>query len=128
MMLNSTAAQTIDAYIAAAPAAVQPILRTIRTTIRDAAPDAEEVISYRMPAFKLHGILLYFAAFKAHIGVYPPVSGDANLEKALSPYAGPKGNPKFPLDEPMPYDLITRIVRLRVRQDRARAAAKGKTR
>jgi uncharacterized protein YdhG (YjbR/CyaY superfamily) len=105
---------------------VQPILTRIRTSIAAAAPDAEELISYRMPAFRLQGILVYFAAFKTHIGLYPPVSGDASLKKALSPYAGPKGNLKFPLDQPIPYDLIKRIVRLRVKQDRARAAARGK--
>ena len=77
-----------------------------------------------MPAFRLHGILVYFAAFKNHIGLYPPVSGDADLEKALRPYAGPKGNLKFPLDRPIPYDLIKRVVLLRVRQESARTAAR----
>jgi uncharacterized protein YdhG (YjbR/CyaY superfamily) len=100
----------------------------IRKAIRVAAPGAQEVISYRMPAFKLHGILIYFAAFKTHIGLFPPVSGDAGLVKAVAKYAGPKGNLKFPLDQPIPYALITRIARVRVKQDRARAAAKGKKR
>ena len=77
-----------------------------------------------MPAFRLHGILVYFAAFKAHIGLYPPVSGDASLKKALSPYAGPKGNLKLPLDRPIPYALIKRVVLLRVKQNRSRSAAK----
>ncbi len=113
---------TIDEYIAAAAPKAQPILRKIRRTISAAAPDAEEVISYRMPAFRLHGILVYFAAFKHHIGVFPPVSGDAMLEKAIAPYAGPKGNLRFPLDQEMPYALIKRIVLLRVKQDRARVA------
>ncbi len=108
----------VDDYIAAAPAEVRPILTKIRKTIHAAAPGATEVISYRIPAFKLRGILVYFAAFKSHIGLYPPVSGDASLMKALSPYAGPKGNLKFPLDQPIPYDLIKRIVLLRVKQDR----------
>jgi len=113
---------TIDEYIAASAPKAQPILRKIRRTISAAAPDAEEVISYRMPAFRLHGILVYFAAFKHHIGVFPPVSGDAMLEKAIAPYAGPKGNLRFPLDQEMPYALIKRIVLLRVKQDRARVA------
>jgi uncharacterized protein YdhG (YjbR/CyaY superfamily) len=127
--MRTTAPRSIDEYIAAAPPEVQPILKKVRTTISAAAPEAEELISYRMPAFRLQGILVYFAAFKAHIGFYPPVSGDASLEKALSPYAGPKGNLKFPLDQPMPYDLIKRIVLLRVKQDRSRAKAKkGKRR
>jgi len=112
--------KSIDDYIAAAPAEVRPILEKIRQTIAAAAPDAEEVISYRIPAFRQKGILVYFAAFKHHIGLYPPVSGDAKLEKDLVPYAGPKGNLKFPLDEPIPYALIKRIVRLRVKQDAAR--------
>ena len=112
----------IDAYIAAAPSEVRPILEKVRKTIRAAAPGAQEVISYRMPAFRLHGMLVYFAAFKAHIGLYPPVSGDANLMKALAPYAGPKGNLKFPFDQPLPYALIKRVVLLRVKQDLAKAA------
>jgi uncharacterized protein YdhG (YjbR/CyaY superfamily) len=122
-MDTRTAAPTsIDEYIAASAPKVQPVLRKIRRTISAAAPDAEEVISYRMPAFRLHGILVYFAAFKQHIGLFPPVSGDAMLEKAIAPYAGPKGNLKFPLDQPIPYALIKRIVLLRVKQDRARVA------
>lgn len=117
---------SIDAYVAAAPAAVRPMLKEIRRTIRTAAPGAEEIISYRMPAFRQHGILVYFAAFKQHIGLFPPVSGDARLEKAVAPFAGPKGNLRFPLDRPIPYALIERIVRLRVKQDRARSAAGAK--
>jgi len=122
-MDTRTAAPTsIDGYIAASAPKIQPVLRKIRRTIGAAAPDADEVISYRMPAFRLHGILVYFAAFKHHIGLFPPVSGDAMLEKAIAPYAGPKGNLKFPLDQPIPYALIKRIVLLRVKQDRARVA------
>jgi len=112
--------KNIDEYMAAAPAEVRPILEKIRRTIADAAPDAEETISYRIPAFRLNGILVYFAAFRHHIGLYPPVHGDAKLEKDIAPYAGQKGNLQFPLDERIPYQLIKRIVRLRVKQDRAR--------
>jgi uncharacterized protein YdhG (YjbR/CyaY superfamily) len=119
---------TIDDYIAGFPPKVRAILEKIRDTVSSAAPDAEEVISYRMPAFKQGGILIYFAAFKAHIGIFPPVSGDARLEKAVAPYAGPKGNLRFPLDEPIPYDLIRRIVVLRVRQDTTKAVARRKQR
>lgn len=111
---------TIDDYIASAPAEVQPILERIRATVRKAAPDAEETISYRMPAFKQHGILLYFAAFKHHIGLYPPVRGDAALVKALAPYAGEKGNLRFPLDRRIPYGLIAKIVKLRLKQNMAK--------
>src|ERR1700704_1175376 len=77
-------------------------------------------------AFKQHGILVYFAAWKKHIGLYPPISGDKALEEAIAGYAGPKGNLQFPLDEPIPYDLIERIVKLRVKQDLAKAAANRK--
>lgn len=115
-MRSGATARTISEYIAGSPPSVRPILRKIRATVAAAAPDAEETISYRMPAFRQKGILLYFAAFKNHIGVFPPVSGDAGLEKALARYAGPKGNLKFPLDEPMPYGLIKRIVAFRLRQ------------
>ena len=124
-----TAAPTsISEYIAAYPPKVRAILRKIRATVKTAAPDAQERISYRIPAFFQNGILIYFAAFKSHIGVFPPVSGDPKLGNALAPYAGPKGNLKFPLDQPMPYDLIRRIVRLRVKQNSAKAAAKRRKR
>lgn len=118
------AAGSIDEYIATFPPGVQRILEQIRATIRAAAPDAEEVISYAIPAFKGHGVLVYFAAFKAHIGFFPPVSGSVALEAAASRYAGPKGNLRFPLDQPIPHALIARIVKLRVRQDRARVASR----
>jgi uncharacterized protein YdhG (YjbR/CyaY superfamily) len=118
--------EDIDAYISKFPADVRAILEKVRETISHAAPDATEVISYQMPAFRQHGILVYFAAWKTHIGLYPPISGDTGLEKAVAPYAGPKGNLQFPLNEPMPLDLIERIVKLRVKQDKEKAAAKRK--
>jgi uncharacterized protein YdhG (YjbR/CyaY superfamily) len=89
--------------------------------VRKAAPAAEETISYQIPAFTQDGVLVYFAAFKTHIGLYPPVRGDAAIQKAVAPYAGEKGNLRFPLDEPIPYALITRIVKLRLRQNLAKA-------
>ena len=110
----------IDRYIWQFPADTQAILERIRATIRHAAPNATETISYRMPAFRQHGILVYFAAWKNHIGLYPPIAGDKALEKAAARYAGPKGNLQFPLDEPIPYKLIERIVKLRVKQDAAK--------
>lgn len=100
---------TIDAYIAAAEPDVRPILEQIRRTIAQALPDATEAISYQMPAFRRKSVVIYFAAFKNHIGVYPPVSGDNALAAELQPYRGPKGNLKFPLDEPIPYALIGRV-------------------
>ena len=117
----------VDEYIAGFSPEVREILQRIRRTIRDAAPGAEETISYRIPAYKLHGVLVYFAAFKKHIGFYPPVRGDARIKRAISRYAGEKGNLQFPLDAPIPFDLIERIVKLKVKQNLAAAAAKGKT-
>jgi uncharacterized protein YdhG (YjbR/CyaY superfamily) len=123
---GTAAARGIGEYIAAFPPGVQTILRKIRATVAAAAPDAAEKISYRMPAFFQDGVLIYFAAFKNHIGVFPPVSGDPGLERSLKRYMGPKGNLKFPLDEPMPYPLIKQIVALRLRQNVAKAAARRK--
>src|SRR5271155_4334281 len=118
----------IDGYISQFPADVQAILERVRATIHYAAPEAKETISYLMPAFKQHGILVYFAAWQKHIGLYPPISGDKALEKAIARYAGPKRNLQFPLDQPIPHDLIGRIVKLRVKQDSAKAASKRKKR
>jgi uncharacterized protein YdhG (YjbR/CyaY superfamily) len=114
----------VDNYIAAFPTKERALLKKVRRTIHAAAPKATEVISYRIPAFKQNGMLVYFAGFKNHIGLYPPVRGDAALEKAVSKYAGPKGNLKFPYDEPLPLALIARIVRHRVKQNLAKAAGK----
>lgn len=111
-------AKTIDEYIDRCDPAVQPILRRVRATIARAAPDAIETISYRIPAFKLDRIVVYVAAFKNHIGLYPPAKGSAALEKAIARYAGEKGNLRFPLDRRMPYALIARIVKFRAGQAR----------
>jgi uncharacterized protein YdhG (YjbR/CyaY superfamily) len=116
----ATAPTTIDEYIAAFSPEVRSILQRIRQVVREAAPEAQEVISYRMPALKQGGILVYFAAFKNHIGLYPPVSGDRGIEKAIAPYAGEKGNLRFPFAEPIPYDLIARIAALRLKQNLAK--------
>lgn len=123
-MAKAKRPKDVDTYISQFPADVRAILKKVRQTINQAAPDAKETISYQMPAFRQHGILVYFAAWKEHIGLYPPISGDKALEKAVARYAGPKGNLQFPLDEPIPYDLIARIVKLRVKQDEAKAEAK----
>jgi len=111
-MARAQPPKDIDGYIARFPADVQAILEQVRTTIRTAAPEATETISYQMPAFKQHGILVYFAGWKTHIGLYPPVSGDKAVKKAVARYSGPKGNLQFALDEPIPYYLSERIVRL----------------
>jgi uncharacterized protein YdhG (YjbR/CyaY superfamily) len=116
----------VDSYINAFPKDVQALLRKVRRTIRAAAPQATEVISYRMPAYRQHGMLVYFAGFRNHIGFYPPVRGNATLQKAVAKYAGPKGNLKFPLDDPLPLELIARIVRHKVKEDAGRALARKK--
>ena len=100
---------SIDDYIAAAPVGVRRILEDIRLVVKDRVPAATETISYQMPAFRLGKVFFHFAAFKKHIGVYPPVKGDEDLQQALLPYRGEKGNLKFPLDQPIPYDLIGRV-------------------
>jgi uncharacterized protein YdhG (YjbR/CyaY superfamily) len=108
---------TVQEYIASFPPAVRAVLREVRRTVKRAAPDAREVISYSMPALKQRGVLVYFAAFKSHIGFFPPIRGDARLEKAAARYAGPKGNLRFPLGEPMPLRLIGALTKLRAKQD-----------
>ncbi len=117
---------TIDDYIAGFPPDVQAILHKVRLAVRHAAPGAEEAISYGIPTLRLHGPLVHFAAFKHHIGFYPPVEGDARIEEAASPYAGEKGNLRFPYDRPIPFDLIERVTKLRVKLAEAKAAARGK--
>ena len=114
---------TIDDYIATFPPDIQEILQKIRATIAKAIPQAQEKISYRIPAFALAGDVIYFAAFKKHIGVYPPVR-DAKLKKEVARYAGPKGNLQFPLAEPMPYALIGRLAKARAKENAARARTK----
>jgi len=101
---------SIDDYIASASADVRDILKKIRRIAAATVPGATETIGYQMPAFKLRKVFFYFAAFKNHIGIFPPVKGDAELQNALLPYRGEKGNLKFPLGEPIPYDLIERVV------------------
>ena len=118
----------IDEYIAVFPAHVQEILKTLRATIRAAAPEAEERISYQMPTFSLKGNLVHFAAYKNHIGFYPTSSGIEKFKAELSAYEGGKGSVKFPLDEPLPFDLVSEIVRFRVQENLERAAAKGSKR
>ena len=117
-----TAATNVDEYIAGFPPEVQAILRRVRQVVRDAAPQAKEVISYGVPALKQNGILVYFAAFRSHIGFYPPVTGDARILNAVAPYAGEKGNLRFPFDKPIPYDLIARVTELRAKQDSMKSA------
>jgi uncharacterized protein YdhG (YjbR/CyaY superfamily) len=123
---DQAAPKNIDEYIAGFTPEIQEILEKIRTTVRTAAPDAEETISYQMPTFRLKGNLVHFAAFKNHIGFYPTPTGTEEFKKELSAYEGGKGSIRFPLDQPIPYDLISRIVVFRVKENLARAEAKGK--
>lgn len=116
---------TIDEYIAGFPAGIQQLLEQVRATIKKAAPEAEETISYGMPAFRYEGRgLVYFSAFKAHIGFYPIPSGMKAFKKELSSYKTGKGSVQFPLDEPMPLKLITDIVKFRVKENLAKAKIK----
>jgi uncharacterized protein YdhG (YjbR/CyaY superfamily) len=119
--------KTIDEYIADFPPDVQDILQKIRATIRKAAPEAQEKISYQMPTFTLYGNLVHFAAFKNHIGFYPIPSGIEAFKEDLSPYKQGKGSVQFPLDQPIPYDLIARITAFRVRENLEKAKAKKKS-
>jgi uncharacterized protein YdhG (YjbR/CyaY superfamily) len=107
---------TIDEYIADFPTDVQEILQQIRATIKEAAPEAGEKISYGMPTFTLKGNLIHFAAFKNHIGLYPTPNGIEEFKEELSAYKGAKGSVQFPIDKPMPLALITRIVKFRVKK------------
>ena len=126
MRTDPTAPKNIDEYIAGFPEDVQAILQKIRMTIRKAAPDAEETIKYQMPTFTLKGNLVHFAAFKKHIGFYPTPTGTEKFQKELSVYKGAKGSVRFPLDEPIPFDLISKIVKFRVKENLERAEAKRK--
>ena len=110
--------KTVDEYIAGFPPEVRKILRQVRATIRKAAPDAEESISYKIAAYKLNGRLIYFAAFKSHIGMYPITQKvGEKFKKELSPYKSGKGTARFPLDEPIPYALIGKIVKFRAKEN-----------
>ncbi len=126
MQSDSTAPKNIDEYIAGFPADVQRILQEIRRIIRRAAPDAEEAIKYRMPTFVLKGNLVHFAAFAKHIGFYPTPSGIEAFQDALAAYHHAKGSVQFPLDQPVPFDLIRKIVAFRVRETREKVAAQAR--
>jgi uncharacterized protein YdhG (YjbR/CyaY superfamily) len=116
MAIERTSFDDIDSYIASFPEDTRALLEQIRSTIRKAAPEAKETINYRMPTFVLNGNLVHFAAFKNHIGFYPTPSGIEAFKKELSVYEGSKGSVQFPLNKPIPFDLITRIVKFRVKE------------
>lgn len=120
--------QSVDEYIATFPEETQKILKEIRATIKAAAPNAEEKISYQMPTFFLSGNLIHFAAFKNHIGIYPTPSGTEAFKEEISQYQGAKGSIRLPLDKPMPLKLISRIVKFRVAENLQKAELRGKSR
>jgi uncharacterized protein YdhG (YjbR/CyaY superfamily) len=125
MEQSQTADKRIDEYIAGFPPDVQEILSKVRDTIREAAPDAEETIKYGIPTFTLNGNLVHFAGYKKHVGFYPTPSGIEKFKDQLSIYESSKGAVQFPLDKPIPLDLISRIVKFRVQENLERAAARG---
>jgi len=109
--------KTIDEFISAFPKNVQDILEELRRVIRESAPESEETISYGIPTFKLNGNLVHFGAFKNHIGFYPTSSGIVAFKKELSPYKHSKGSVQFPIDKPIPFGLVKKIVRYRVKEN-----------
>jgi uncharacterized protein YdhG (YjbR/CyaY superfamily) len=130
MQTKRAAAKSIDEYITAFPQEVQSTLKKIRAAIRKAAPGVEETISYQIPAFRLDKrYVVYMAAFKSHIGLYPLPAGDAAFKKATAPYRSGKASLRLPLDQPIPFDIVERMVKLRVQgnQDWAKAKAKAKS-
>ena len=118
--------ENVDGYIGNFPKATQVLLKQVRATIRKAAPKAEESISYMMPAYKLHGALVYFAGYDHHIGFYPGAAGVANFTKEVAGYKYAKGSIQFPLDEPLPLKLIEKIVTFRVKENLKKAELKAK--
>jgi uncharacterized protein YdhG (YjbR/CyaY superfamily) len=114
---------TVDEYIDSFPPAIQAVLRAVRAAVKRAAPQAEERISYRMPALFQNGAVVYFGAFRNHLGLFPPVE-DPALRARVARYAGPKGNLQFPYSQPMPLELIAEVVRARVGSNAAKSATK----
>lgn len=125
MLPPSQKFSSVDEYIAVFPPGTQAILQELRQTIKKAAPKAEEVISYNMPGYKLNGMLVWYAGYKNHIGFYPKPSGLKAFEKELSGYKSSKGAVQFPIDKPMPLSLVTKIVKMRIKEN-AEAAGKKK--
>ncbi|MCE9539686.1 MAG: DUF1801 domain-containing protein [Bacteroidetes bacterium] len=119
-------AKNIDEYIAGFPKDIQKILEQVRSTIKKAVPEAEETISYAIPTFTLNGNLVYFAAFKNHIGFYPAPRGNEAFKKELSTYKGGKGTVQFPIDKPLPLNLITKMVKFRAKENLERIKTKAK--
>ena len=126
MKTGQTPPKTIDDYIAGFPPDVRVILQKLRATIRKTAPAAEEAIKYRLPTFVLHGNLVHFGAFKKHIGFYATPTGNKQFRQELSAYQGAKGSVQFPLNKPIPYGLVSKMVKFRVQENLERSTAKKK--
>jgi uncharacterized protein YdhG (YjbR/CyaY superfamily) len=125
MKTSTDTPQTIDEYIAGFPPQVQALLQKVRATIKKAAPKAEEMIRYKMPTFALNGkYLIYFAGYQKHISLYPAPIGNPEFAEEIAPYESGKGTLKFPIDKPVPFKLITRIVKFRAGENLANAQAK----
>ena len=124
MKTDQTTPRNIDDYIAGFPPDVRVILKKIRATIRKAAPGAAEAIKYRLPTFVLSGNLVHFGAFKKHIGFYATPTGNKKFREELSAYQGAKGSVQFPLDKPIPFGLVSKMVKFRVKENLDRAVAK----
>lgn len=125
--MKATAVNNIDEYIESFPEKVQKLLRQMRTTIRKAAPEAEETINYAIPTFTLNGNLVHFAAFKNHIGFYPAPAGIEAFKKEVAQYEAGKGSLQFPIDQPLPLGLVTKIVKFRVKQNLEKSKVKKKS-
>jgi uncharacterized protein YdhG (YjbR/CyaY superfamily) len=116
-MITGTPITNVDEYIDRFPKTTQKLLKQLRATIKKAAPGAEEIISYQMPAYKHNGRLLYFAGYNHHVGFYPMASGIARFKKEIAGYKNAKGSVQFPLDQPLPVDLVTKMVSFRVKEN-----------
>jgi uncharacterized protein YdhG (YjbR/CyaY superfamily) len=125
-VMKKATVTTVDEYIASFPPSTAKLLSTMRKTIKAAAPKAEELISYQMPAYKYKGVLVYFAAFEKHIGFYATPTGHVSFKNELSKYKTGKGSVQFPLTEPLPLDLVKRIVQFRVKENEAKSITKTK--
>ncbi|MCP9753346.1 iron chaperone [Ferruginibacter sp. HRS2-29] len=123
-MISRPDIKDVESYITGFPAATQKLLKQLRTTIRKAAPGAEEYIGYQMPAYKFHGPLVYFAGYERHIGFYPGASGIENFKKEIAGYKHAKGSVQFPLDKPLPLDLVKQIVAFRIQENLGKTEAK----
>lgn len=124
--MDKTKHTSVDEYIATFPATTQKILKQVRNTIKKAAPNAEEIISYNMPAYRQNGMLVFFAGYNAHVGFYPTAAGVAAFKKEINAYKNAKGSIQFPLSEPMPLKLITDIVKYKIKDNEIRISKKNK--